>query len=187
VAPYCTGVWISNEHILTAHHCVSDEELEEIGLVDLLTFNLKEVNYIVKEDLPNMFEAPSKFRSAIVIGLDQDRDLALLKIVGEVPIHEIIVISNNIDVGEKLHIIGHVKGLPWTYMSGVVSALRTKDGVSLLQVSAPIYFGASGGGAFNESGDLVGITSFIYAATNVGFFIDSKAIKKFLSLYLKQY
>lgn len=184
VAPYCTGVWVSSEHILTAHHCVADDDSDKNEATESLTLNLQEVNYILKEDLPNMFEVPSKFRNAIVIGLDEDRDLALLKIVGETPIHETIFISNKIDIGEKLHIIGHVRGLPWTYMNGVISALRIQDGVSLLQVSAPIYFGVSGGGAFNESGELVGITSFIYAAPNVGFFIDYKEIKQFLSLYL---
>lgn len=188
VVPYCTGVWISSEYILTAHHCVSrklEDILEIEGLEidpekEIATIQLKEIKYIIKEDVKNAFEKPSIYRSAKVISLDPEDDLALLQAEGVIPMHPVIHLANKVKIGERLHIIGHVQGLSWTYMEGLASAERVKDGVSLLQVSAPIYFGVSGGGAFNQYGELVGITSFIYKAPNIGFFADINTIKKFL-------
>ena len=189
VIPYCTGVWIGYEYILTAHHCVAkslSDLLEEQILgeePDFSTLQLKDIKYVVKSDIEKDFEKSSVYRKGLVVGLDPENDLALIKADGQVPLHAIIPLSNKVKVGDKLHIIGHVQGLAWTYMEGVASAERIREGASLLQVSAPIYFGVSGGGAFNQYGELVGITSFIYKAPNIGFFVDLKTIKSFLKKY----
>ena len=188
VSPYCTGVWVGGQYILTAYHCVmpSLEELLESNLEEAFTLSSKKVNYIVREDNRGLFEVPSRLREASIVGLDPRADLALLRASGDIPLHIVVDIADKVKIGERVHIVGHVQGLSWTYMDGVLSALRVKDNVSLLQVSAPIYFGVSGGGGFNDRGELLGITSFIFKAPNVGFFIDNIEIKKFLSLYLKK-
>lgn len=189
VIPYCTGVWIGYEYILTAHHCVAkslSDFLEEQILGEeqnFSTLQLRDIRYVIKSDIEKDFEKSSIYRKGLVVGLDPENDLALIKADGEVPLHATIPLSNKVRVGDKLHIIGHVQGLAWTYMEGVASAERIREGVTLLQVSAPIYFGVSGGGAFNQYGELVGITSFIYKAPNIGFFVDSKTIKSFLKKY----
>lgn len=192
VAPYCTGVWIGYNYIITAHHCVvmSLEEMiirseeSELKIEEVMKTSVKKVKYIIKTDERGLAEAPLVYRDVDVVGLDAENDLALLKAKGEIPLHETISVADKIRIGERLHIIGHVQGLTWTYMEGVISAERVKDGSAMIQVSAPVYFGASGGGAFNEYGELVGITSFIYRAPNVGFFVDRKVIKKFLENHL---
>jgi S1-C subfamily serine protease len=189
--PYCTGVWIGGEYIITAHHCVvvsledilkklEKEEQEDLKIEDLIKLQYKKVHYITQSDVKDIFTKPEIYRDADIVGLDRENDLALLKVRGIVPMHDIIKISNKVSIGDKLHIVGHVQGLAWTYMQGVVSAERSKDSASLIQVSAPIYFGVSGGGAFNEYGELIGMASFIHKAPNIGFFISSKTIKKFL-------
>jgi tetratricopeptide (TPR) repeat protein len=50
--------------------------------------------------------------------------------------------------------------LELTFSEGVISALRETEGVRMIQTSAPISPGSSGGGLFDAHGNLVGITSF---------------------------
>ncbi len=87
-------------------------------------------------------------------------------------------------VGEKVYTIGNPSGLVSTLGEGIVSGLRTQEGVRYVQTSAPISPGSSGGGLFDERGNLLGITSFkIEDAENLNFAIAaedywSKASKK---------
>jgi tetratricopeptide (TPR) repeat protein len=50
--------------------------------------------------------------------------------------------------------------LELTFSEGVISALRETEGVHMIQTSAPISPGSSGGGLFDAKGNLVGITTF---------------------------
>jgi S1-C subfamily serine protease len=43
----------------------------------------------------------------------------------------------------------------------LISGLRAKDDIALIQTTAPISPGSSGGGLFDERGNLVGITTFL--------------------------
>lgn len=68
--------------------------------------------------------------------------------------------------------IGARQGFELSLGEGIVSSKRSKDGVRLLQTSAPISKGASGGGLFDAQGNLVGITTFmIRDAQNLNFAI----------------
>jgi S1-C subfamily serine protease len=182
VIPYCTGVWVSAESILTAQHCVG-ESVSYLLEEELDSGHGRDIRYVLQGDFKSSFEKASVYRKLHVVGMDGVSDLALLRVDGEVPLHGVAVVGSRVRVGERLHVVGHVQGLSWTYMEGLVSAFRDKEGISMLQVSAPIYFGVSGGGAFNKYGDLVGITSFIYRAPNIGFFSDIVTINNFLKKY----
>lgn len=59
-------------------------------------------------------------------------------------------------IGEKVYTIGSPKGLENTFSSGEVSQWRDKQ---LMQISANIDHGSSGGALINEYGEVVGITS----------------------------
>jgi S1-C subfamily serine protease len=51
----------------------------------------------------------------------------------------------------------------------------------VVQISAPIWIGNSGGGAFNSDGHLIGLSSWItLRAPSVAFFIHRDEIKNFL-------
>jgi serine protease Do len=77
----------------------------------------------------------------------------------------------DISVGEKVYTIGN----PGTLSEGIVSGLRTQKGVRYVQTSAPISPGSSGGGLFDERGNLLGITSFkIEDAENLNFAIAAE-------------
>jgi serine protease Do len=81
----------------------------------------------------------------------------------------------DIAVGEKVFTIGNPSGLTATLSEGIVSGLRTQRGVRYVQTSAPISPGSSGGGLFDERGNLLGITSFkIEDAENLNFAIAAE-------------
>ena len=66
-------------------------------------------------------------------------------------------------------------GLESTLGEGIVSGLRNRQGVRYVQTSAPISPGSSGGGLFDERGNLLGITSFkIEDAENLNFAIAAE-------------
>jgi S1-C subfamily serine protease len=70
--------------------------------------------------------------------------------------------SDAVVVGQKVYTLGNPRGLERTFSDGMVSALRRSDDQKLLrliQISAPISHGSSGGGLFDEQGRLLGITS----------------------------
>lgn len=63
-------------------------------------------------------------------------------------------------VGEKVYAIGSPRGLENTFSSGEVSQWRDSN---LMQISALIDHGSSGGALINEYGQVVGITSGSFA------------------------
>jgi S1-C subfamily serine protease len=81
----------------------------------------------------------------------------------------------DIEVGEKVYTIGNPSGLESTLGEGLVSGLRNQNGVRYVQTSAPISPGSSGGGLFDQRGNLLGITSFnIEDAENLNFAIAAE-------------
>lgn len=68
-------------------------------------------------------------------------------------------ISNNYQQGQKVYAIGNPLGLERSISEGIVSGIRFDDGRKLIQTTAPISPGSSGGGLFNDNGELIGITT----------------------------
>jgi hypothetical protein len=135
-----------------------------------------------------------KFRSyhdARVLSFDKKHDLALVKADGSnadlpIPQHLVAGLAREVHVGEDLQIVGHPIGQWWTYIKGTVSAIRiATEGtdnriLDAVQVSAPVFFGNSGGGAFNSDGDLVGICSWLKRAPNMSFFVHRDHVEDLL-------
>jgi len=72
--------------------------------------------------------------------------------------------SDALAVGQRVYALGNPLGLELTLSDGLVSALRRdeRQHLRLIQISAPISHGSSGGGLFDKDGRLVGITSAGY-------------------------
>lgn len=189
VRPYCTGVWVTEDEILTANHCVEavarhlydvDEEtpVDPVGV---------KIHYIVEKEAV-LGEEPTAMHLGHVKAVNEDNDLALIKVeLSGVPTHEYADVADELPaLGERVLCVGHPRGLYWSYVQGVVSAYRKSmpgmdKGGPFVQVSAPVWFGNSGGGVFDTSGRLVGIASFITKAPNTAFYIHADNIKKFLA------
>lgn len=193
VRPYCTGVWLEDNLIATAHHCVQSvanhiakshlpKEIAEQLEIDVDVIGVK-IHYIQVNEVMGIGEEPSAVHLSKVILDDADHDVALIKAVGDaIPAHDYAVMADNYPaVGEKIYVVGHVKGLYWTYIEGVVAGYRAglpvdKNG-PFIQLSAPVYFGNSGGGVFNSDGEVVGIVSFMMGAPLTNFAIPIKRVR----------
>lgn len=174
----CAGTWIDATHVLTAGHCVVDRS----DPLALETKPKKKQAIAFREDVPRTLKGePSILYVGEVVKFDEGMDLALISLPMVPPHCWSQVSSDDAKLGEELRIVGHPVGLQWTFMKGTANGLRDmpQEGVRL-QVVAPIFFGSSGGGAFNEDGDLVGVASFIMRAPNEGFFVPASIIQKFV-------
>ncbi len=85
----------------------------------------------------------------------------------------------DIKVAEKVYSIGAPQGLELTIAEGIISSKRTLDGERLLQTSAPISKGSSGGGLFDSQGNLLGVTTFFRKdSQNLNFAIAAEEYAK---------
>ena len=103
--------------------------------------------------------------AATLVGTDEDNDIAVLKVNAKDLTPAILGDSDTLKVGDAVLAIGNPLGtLSGTVTDGIVSALErqvTIDGnnMTLLQTSAAVNPGNSGGGLFNASGELIGIVN----------------------------
>lgn len=121
--------------------------------------------------LPVIYEAKVQY-------VDPELDIALIEVVGEkIPVVQIIAKSNQVKVGSRVYAIGSPLGLENTISEGIVSGLRNMKKVNVIQTSAAITQGNSGGGLFNAGGELIGITTFkLKGGENLNFAVDAQYI-----------
>ena len=98
--------------------------------------------------------------TATLVAGDPKADRCLLKSEGP-PLTPITGVRayKDLAVGERVFAIGTPVGLDLTLTEGIVSGLRNVGGRNLVQTDAPVSPGNSGGGLFDESGNLIGITT----------------------------
>lgn len=107
---------------------------------------------------------PSKERFTRVSVLDADStlDLALLKIPGAgLPVLQTRTTTPR--VGEKVITIGSPLGLSQTVSEGIVSATRMVGGHEIVQITAPISHGSSGGAVLDADGRVFAVSTSLLA------------------------
>jgi tetratricopeptide (TPR) repeat protein len=92
--------------------------------------------------------------------VDAANDMCLLAVPGLARSPITALPSASLKVGQRVYAIGNPKGMNRSMSEGIVSALRTRGGTQLIQTTAAISQGSSGGGLFDAQGRLVGITTF---------------------------
>jgi Flp pilus assembly protein TadD len=90
---------------------------------------------------------------------DPDKDLCLLTVPGLAAKPARLGQAARLKVGEPVYAVGAPQGLELSLSEGIVSQLRGGP-PPLIQTTVAISPGSSGGGLFNEKGELVGITTF---------------------------
>ena len=97
---------------------------------------------------------------AKLIGADATEDGCVLESEGAAltPVAGIRPFAD-VAVGERVFALGAPRSLERTLTEGLVSALRPGDRRNMIQTSAPLSPGSSGGGLFDERGNLLGITT----------------------------
>ena len=148
-------------------------------------------------------EAGDKAYKAMVVGTDENLDVAVLK-VDELDISPVTLgDSDLLNVGDWAICIGNPLSFTGTTTVGIISALnreientnrdiygrRTKTTNMMIQTDAAINSGNSGGGMFNVAGELVGIPSLKYGGSafsgasveGIGMAIPINAVKPLLA------
>src|SRR5579862_2604526 len=102
----------------------------------------------------------SLIAASTLLNLDKDKDIAILLFPKDYSMAKLGK-SRGPQVGDKVVAIGNPLGLEKTVSEGIVSGLRTMDSQrTVIQTTAPISPGSSGGGLFNARGELIGLTTF---------------------------
>ena len=114
---------------------------------------------------------------------DVKRDVCQLKVPGLKAPLVAVTDSAKVAVGQNVFAIGNPRGLELTMSSGLVSSLRRNDAgqLILIQTSAAISGGSSGGGLFDDQGRLIGLTtmgSVTGDAQNLNFAVPSDWVRE---------
>lgn len=106
--------------------------------------------------------------------VDPAHDLCRLLVWGLKVSGASIRLASTLEMGERVYAVGASEGLELTSSEGVISGLHPYDHTRLIQTTAPISQGSSGGGLFDSEGRLVGITTvFIRTGQNLNFALPS--------------
>jgi serine protease Do len=99
---------------------------------------------------------------AILTFADEPSDRCMLF----TPNHKLIPIKgirplSSLKIGEPAYTIGSPRGMENTLGQGLISGIRNEGVLSFIQTTAEISLGSSGGGLFDQKGNLIGITTFL--------------------------
>jgi len=93
--------------------------------------------------------------------VDAEKDFAILQVdAGNLPV-AVLGDSDKLESGDDVIAIGAPLGLSKTTTIGIVSQIRRLEGYRLIQHTAAISPGSSGGPLLNEMGQVVGINTFL--------------------------
>ncbi len=97
-----------------------------------------------------------------IVAKDEHKDLALIKVdLGGQTLHQArLGTVAGVKPGDPVVVIGNPLGEEFSVTDGIISQIRNQDGYKVVQTTAPISPGNSGGPLFNEQGEVVGIITF---------------------------
>ncbi len=107
--------------------------------------------------------------SATLEAFDPKHDLALLRVPDLDAPRVVVRATESVQVGERVYAVGAPHGLELSLSDGLVSALRERDGAKVIQTTAPVSPGSSGGGLYDTSGRLIGVITFTRGGQNLNF------------------
>lgn len=120
----------------------------------------------------------SKYDIAGIVAIDAKRDLVLLAIKGAKAPSLPLGNSQNVAVGDEVYAIGNPQGLEGTFSQGIISGIREVDPDKLLQITAPISPGSSGGPVLNSKGEVIGVAVATFrGGQNLNFAIPSNYLE----------
>ena len=150
---YGSGFIIDNETIVTNVHVIEGSSSAYVLL------NGQEKKYSVSG----------------YVAIDKANDLVILKVSGLYGAALTLGSETFPEIGEKIYAVGNPKGLNGTFSEGIISGIRDLTTNQILQITAPISPGSSGGPVLNSSGQVVGIAFASFSAgQNLNFAIPVK-------------
>ena len=142
------------------------------------------------EELRVFFYDPKNqnYYPAEIVGIDPVADLAVIKIAVPDDLLPLTYLKLGLDyeIAEDVVAIGHPLGLQWSVTKGIINHLerpgKITPYVNIIQHTAEINKGNSGGPLINADGDIVGINTYILAPqgewTGVGYAIRGDTVYK---------
>ena len=116
-----------------------------------------------------------------ITAVDPERDLVVLKILVAGSSTLALGSSDAVQVGESVYAVGNPQGLEGTFSQGIVSSIRQVGIDKLLQITAPISPGSSGGPVLNGKGEVIGVSVATFrGGQNLNFAIPSSYLKTLL-------
>lgn len=111
-----------------------------------------------------------------VLATSPEHDLALVRVEAKGLAALSLGDSDAMRPGDPVVAIGNPLGLEDTVSNGLISAVRTfHESSEVLQISAPIAPGSSGGPIFNDRGEVIGVaTAFVHGGQNLNFGVPAR-------------
>lgn len=164
-----SGFFVGNGLVATNYHVINGAKTGTAKLVSIKTFNEQE-----------------RFEIEGAVATDKNHDLAIVKVTNlnapPLPLGN----SDTVEEGEIVYAVGNPRGFEGTFSSGEISNIRPqgtsriKDKV--LQFTAPISRGSSGGAVVNRWGQVIGIVSETRDdGQNLNFAIPVNTLKSLLT------
>jgi len=111
-----------------------------------------------------LYKDPTEYPATVIVGVDKGHDLALLRIMPKKPLPVLrLGDSSVVSAGDRIYAIGNPLGVfDYSITDGLISQVRPlSQELTILQISAAISQGSSGGPLFNQFGEVIGVTTAI--------------------------
>jgi S1-C subfamily serine protease len=118
------------------------------------------------------------FTAREISNFSETLDLAVLEAAEEgTPLRLSTV--ETLQVGERVVVIGNPRGLQGSVSEGIVAGIRGTGASRLIQITAPISPGSSGGPVFNLQGEVIGLaTATLRDSQNINFAVPSSLLPR---------
>jgi Flp pilus assembly protein TadD len=156
-----SGFIVSKNRIVTNYHVVAGSSSASVIFNDGSMTSVKAVTAASRPKDLAIFEAETGNRPALTVGDELE-----------------------LKVGETIYTIGAPKGLASSLSDGLVSAFRQDEGQFLIQITAPIAPGSSGGPVLNAKGQVVGVATSKLKDGGFGFAMGAGDLKHLLKVPL---
>lgn len=183
----CSGVWVGDNHIITALHCAWDERTFQSTEDSTVAVNT--VISGIKYDTPEHFSNSGFIGTLTKVVYSQECDLLVLRTDSTAPSHPVARFRlNPLEAGEPVQTVGHPGTLAWVYTKGYMavtdSQFMSDDSSNIANIN--IGHGNSGGGLFDEHNYLVGIAKAIVETgdTRFSMFTNQECLHNVLGVAL---
>ena len=133
-------------------------------------------------DYAKLVGKETKFNIEGYTAIDEKRDLIILKVTDFSTQAISLGNSDFAQVGETVYAVGNPRGLEGTFSQGIISSIRPVGSDKLIQITAPLSPGSSGGPVLNRRGEVIGVSVLtIRDGQNLNFAIPSNYLKTLLA------
>lgn len=132
------------------------------GSAVAISKNMLLTNFHVIDKRPYvLIKHGEQFAEAMIYAGDKQSDRCIL-IVESIELKPVEGFTkyNQLSIGDTVYSVGSPQGLENSLGQGIVSGKREVDEQRIIQATAHVSHGSSGGGLFDCSGNLIGITTF---------------------------